>query len=48
MIEHNLDVIRNTDCVIGLGPEGDSKSGEVMVEGPPEEIALSPINYMGH
>jgi hypothetical protein len=33
MIEHNLDVIRNADWIIDLGPEGGSKGGEVVFEG---------------
>lgn len=40
-IEHNLDVIKEADYVIDLGPEGGSRGGEVVACGPPEEIAQS-------
>ncbi|MBA3723384.1 MAG: excinuclease ABC subunit UvrA [Candidatus Levybacteria bacterium] len=38
VIEHNLDVIRNADWIIDMGPEGGSKGGEVMFEGTPKEL----------
>lgn len=38
VIEHNLDVIRNADWIIDMGPEGGSKGGRVMFEGTPEQI----------
>ena len=38
VIEHNLDVIRNADWIIDLGPEGGSKGGEVVFEGTPMEL----------
>jgi len=41
VIEHNLDVIKCADYVIDLGLEGGEKGGEIVVEGPPEEIAKS-------
>ena len=38
-IEHNLDVIRCSDWIIDLGPEGGDKGGEILVTGTPEEVA---------
>ncbi len=39
MVEHNLDVIKNADYVIDLGPEGGAKGGKIVAQGTPEEIA---------
>jgi excinuclease ABC subunit A len=39
IVEHNLDVIKNADHVIDLGPEGGDRGGELIAEGTPEEIA---------
>jgi len=47
VIEHNLDVIRNADWIIDLGPEGGERGGEIVVEGPPAEIAKSKRSYTG-
>jgi excinuclease UvrABC ATPase subunit len=38
VIEHNLDVIRNADWIIDMGPEGGSKGGKIMFEGTPLEL----------
>ncbi len=38
VIEHNMDVVRNADWVIDLGPEGGSKGGQVMFEGTPIDL----------
>ena len=38
VIEHNLDVIRNADWVIDMGPEGGKKGGLVLFEGTPREL----------
>jgi excinuclease UvrABC ATPase subunit len=35
LIEHHLDVIRQADWIIDLGPEGGSAGGEILFEGPP-------------
>ncbi len=45
VIEHNLDVIRCSDWIIDLGPEGGDRGGEVMVVGTPEEVATHPKSY---
>jgi excinuclease ABC subunit A len=47
VIEHNLDVIKNADWVIDLGPEGGDRGGEIVTEGPPVEIAKSKRSYTG-
>ena len=39
VIEHNLDIVKNSDWVIDMGPEGGSKGGEIVVEGTPEHLA---------
>jgi excinuclease ABC subunit A len=39
VIEHNLDVVRNADYVIDMGPEGGAKGGQVIATGTPEELA---------
>ena len=38
VIEHNMDVVRNADWVIDMGPEGGSKGGEVIFEGTPADL----------
>ena len=39
VIEHNMDIIKQADHVIDLGPEGGRRGGEVLFEGPPEALA---------
>jgi excinuclease ABC subunit A len=46
-IEHNLDVIRCSDWVIDLGPEGGAGGGQILVVGTPETIAKHPDSYTG-
>ncbi len=48
VIEHNLDVIKNADYIIDLGPEGGEGGGTVVAEGTPEEVARIPESYTGH
>jgi excinuclease ABC subunit A len=47
IIEHNLDVIRNADWIIDLGPEGGEKGGQILAAGPPAVIAATPASYTG-
>ena len=47
VIEHNLDVIRCSDWVIDLGPEGGDKGGEIIATGTPEEVAQNDRSYTG-
>ena len=47
IIEHNLDVIRCSDHVIDLGPEGGSGGGELMASGTPEEVAKVKKSHTG-
>ena len=47
IIEHNLDVIRNADWVIDLGPEGGEDGGRVVGQGRPARIAATPGSYTG-
>ncbi len=45
VIEHNLDVIRCSDWIIDLGPEGGDKGGAIIVQGTPEEVSKHPTSY---
>jgi excinuclease ABC subunit A len=45
IIEHNLDVIRQADWIIDMGPEGGRKGGQILSVGTPEEIAKSDKGY---
>ncbi len=47
VIEHNLDVIKTSDWIIDLGPEGGDGGGEVVVEGTPETVAKTSSSYTG-
>ncbi|MDO5015849.1 MAG: excinuclease ABC subunit UvrA [Eubacteriales bacterium] len=47
VIEHNLDVIKNADYIIDLGPEGGNAGGEIVACGSPEELAAVPESYTG-
>ncbi|MFM7406714.1 MAG: excinuclease ABC subunit UvrA [Cuspidothrix sp.] len=47
VIEHNLDVIRCSDWVIDLGPEGGDKGGEIIAAGTPEDVSKNPRSYTG-
>jgi excinuclease ABC subunit A len=47
IIEHNLDVIRNADWVIDLGPEGGEDGGRIVAQGRPAQIAATPGSFTG-
>jgi len=47
VIEHNLDVIRASDWLIDLGPEGGDAGGLLVAEGTPEEVRLHPTSHTG-
>lgn len=47
IIEHNLDIIKNADHIIDLGPEGGHAGGMVIASGTPEEVAQVPESYTG-
>ena len=47
IIEHNLDVIRNADWIIDLGPEGGEDGGRVVALGTPEQVAKVKKSYTG-
>ena len=47
VIEHNLDVIKNADYIVDLGPEGGDKGGEIIATGTPLEIAQNPRSCTG-
>jgi excinuclease ABC subunit A len=47
IIEHNLDVIRNADWLIDLGPEGGEDGGRVVAQGTPEQVARVKKSYTG-
>jgi len=47
VIEHNLDVIKTSDWVIDLGPEGGENGGNIIATGTPETLAANPNSYTG-
>jgi len=47
IIEHNLDIIKNADWIVDLGPEGGEKGGNIVAEGPPHLIANKKASYTG-
>ncbi len=47
VIEHNLDVVKNADWIIDLGPEGGDHGGEIVAEGTPGEVARVKRSYTG-
>jgi excinuclease ABC subunit A len=47
VIEHNLDVIKNADWLIDMGPEGGAGGGKVIALGTPEQVAKVADSYTG-
>ena len=47
VIEHNLDVIKTSDWIIDLGPEGGDQGGSVVIAGTPETVAAHPVSHTG-
>ena len=47
VIEHNLDVIKNSDWLIDLGPEGGDEGGKIVTVGTPEQVTKAPGSYTG-
>ena len=47
VIEHNLDLIKNADYVIDIGPEGGLRGGTVVAKGTPEDVAKNEKSYTG-
>ncbi|HBO16682.1 MAG TPA: excinuclease ABC subunit UvrA [Candidatus Moranbacteria bacterium] len=46
-VEHNIDVIRNADWVIELGPDGGDKGGKIIFEGTPDKLARNKKSWTG-
>ncbi|GGF72434.1 UvrABC system protein A [Paenibacillus albidus] len=47
VIEHNLELIKNADYLIDLGPEGGAAGGEIVCTGTPEQVARHDLSYTG-
>jgi excinuclease ABC subunit A len=47
IIEHHLDVIKQADWIIDLGPEGGEAGGRIVAQGPPEQVARTKKSYTG-
>ena len=47
VIEHNLDVIKNADWIIDMGPEGGDGGGQIVAEGTPEQLTKNKNSYTG-
>lgn len=47
VIEHNLDVIKNADWLIDMGPEGGAAGGQVVAIGTPEQVSKVAASYTG-
>lgn len=47
LIEHNMDIIKNADWIIDMGPEGGDKGGQIVAQGTPEMVAKAKGSYTG-
>jgi excinuclease ABC subunit A len=47
VIEHNLDLIKSSDYILDIGPEGGEKGGNLIAKGTPEEVAENPKSFTG-
>jgi len=47
VIEHNLDVVKNADHIIDLGPEGGDGGGDIVAIGTPEQVVKVKQSYTG-
>ena len=47
LIEHNMDIIKSSDYIIDIGPEGGQAGGKIIAKGTPEEVANNPASYTG-
>lgn len=47
VIEHNLDIIKCSDFIIDIGPEGGTNGGQIVAKGTPEEVAKNPKSHTG-
>jgi len=47
VIEHEMELIKSSDHIIDLGPEGGENGGQIVAEGTPEEVAENPDSYTG-
>lgn len=48
VIEHNLDVIKQADYIIDIGPEGGDMGGQIIAKGTPREVSKSKVSYTGY
>jgi excinuclease ABC subunit A len=47
IIEHNMDIIKVSDWIIDLGPDGGINGGEIVAQGTPEQVCANPKSYTG-
>ncbi len=47
VIEHNLDLIKSSDYIIDIGPDGGHRGGKLVAKGTPEDVAANPKSYTG-